>query len=171
VKGITIKLHCMDKQLFDASRLNKIGKQLRTRAQTVAVAESVTSGLLQFAFSSMENAEKFYHGGITAYNVAQKFKHLNVEPIHAIDCNCVSQKVADEMAIHVSMHFNSDWGIGITGYATPVAESGNKVFAYYSISFQGEIKASGKLESLKATPPDPQIGYVNEVLETLNGLI
>jgi len=161
----------MDKQLFDASLLNKIGKQLRTKAHTVAVAESVTSGLLQFAFSNMENAEKFFHGGVTAYNVAQKFKHLNVEPIHAIDCNCVSQKIANEMAIHVSVKFNSDWGIGITGYATPVPESGDKVFAFYAISFQGQIKSSGKLESIKETPPGPQIRYVSEVLETFNSLI
>ena len=161
----------MEKQLFDASLLNKIGKQLIANAQTVAVAESVTSGLLQFAFSSMEDAEKFYHGGITAYNIGQKFKHLNVEPIHALACNCVSQKIADEMATHVSRQFNSDWGIGITGYATPVAESGGKVFAWYSISFRGAVKAAGKLDSTKTTPPEPQIGYVNDVLETLKGIL
>ena len=161
----------MEKQLFDASLLNKIGKQLRAKEWTIAVAESVTSGLLQFAFSSMENAEKFYHGGITAYNVAQKFKHLNVEAIHAIACNCVSQKIASEMAIHVALEFNSDWGIGITGYATPVPESGGKVFAYYAICFHGELKASGKLDALKTTPPAPQIGYVNGVLKIMKKMI
>ena len=161
----------MNKHIFDVPLLNKTGKQLRAKSQTIAVAESVTSGLLQFAFSSMENAEQFYQGGITAYNVAQKFKHLNVEPIHAIDCNCVSQKIADEMAVHVSVQFNSDWGTGITGYATPVAESGNKVFAFYAISFRGEIKASGKLEPGKSIPPEPQIWYVNEVVNMLNGLL
>jgi len=161
----------MDKQFFNASLLNKIGKRLLAKSQTAAVAESVTSGLLQFAFSSMENAEKFYHGGVTAYNVAQKFKHLNVEPMHAIACNCVSQKVADEMAMHVATIFNSDWGIGITGYATPVPASGNQLFAFYAISFQQRIVASGKLESIKAAPPEPQIGYINDVLEELKGLI
>jgi nicotinamide-nucleotide amidase len=161
----------MDKQLFDASLLNKIGKQLCAKEWTIAVAESVTSGLLQFAFSSIENAEKFYQGGITAYNVAQKFKHLNVEPIHAIKCNCVSQKIAEQMAVHISKQLNSNWGIGITGYATPVAESGNKVFAWYAIALNGEIKASGKLESLKDIPPEPQIGYVNDVLQELKRLL
>ncbi|MEO5684878.1 MAG: CinA family protein [Chitinophagaceae bacterium] len=161
----------MDKQLFDASLLNKIGKRLLAKGQTIAVAESVTSGLIQFALSSMENAEKFYHGGVTAYNIAQKFKHLNVEPIHALECNCVSQKIADEMAINVSADFNSDWGIGITGYATPVPESEHKVFAFYAISFQQTIMTAGKMDSIKTVPPGPQISYVNAVLEVLKELL
>jgi len=161
----------MERQLFDAALLNEIGKKLLATSQTVAVAESVTSGLLQFAFSSMENAANFYHGGVTAYNVAQKFKHLNVEPIHALKCNCVSRKIADEMALHVATRFNSDWGIGIVGYATPVAESGDKVFAWYAISFGGEVWSSGKLDAMKLTPPETQIGYVNGVLELLKDLL
>src|SRR5690349_20740357 len=105
---------------LDSSLLDNIGQLLLSRQQTIAIAESVTAGLLQFHLSTATDAAKFFHGGITAYNVAQKFKHLDVEPIHALSCNCVSQKVADEMAMNVSHNFNSDWGIAITGYATPV---------------------------------------------------
>jgi len=83
---------------FDKKILTQIGKRLLAKKQTIAVAESVTSGLLQFAFSSMENAADFYQGGITAYNIAQKFKHLTVEPLHALSVNCVSAKVAEQMA-------------------------------------------------------------------------
>ncbi len=161
----------MEKHLFNASLLNNIAKHLLSTSQTVAVAESVTSGLLQFAFGSMENAEKFYNGGLTAYNVAQKFKHLNVDPIHAIRCNCVSQKTADEMALQVAALFNSGWGIGITGYATPVPESGNKIFAYFSISTDNQIKAGGKIESRELQPPQPQITYVHEVIQELLKLL
>lgn len=39
------------------------------RKQTVAVAESVTAGLLQVRLSLAENAREFFQGGITAYNV------------------------------------------------------------------------------------------------------
>src|SRR5690606_30227245 len=98
--------------------------------------------LLQFALSAIPNAAKFFQGGITAYNVAQKYKHLAVEPLRALEVNCVSQGVATEMAIHICQQFASDWGIGITGYATPVPESANKVFAFYTITCYGKIKAS-----------------------------
>lgn len=161
----------MDIELFDKRLLTSIGQKILSKSQTLAVAESVTAGLLQFAFSSIEKAQHFFHGGTTAYNIAQKFKHLNVEPIHALSCNCVSQRIAAEMARNVARNFNSDWGIGITGYATPVEESGNEVFAYYAISFQGEIKGANKLISGNEMPPAPQIHYVTEVLRHLEILL
>lgn len=158
-------------KLFDQAILRSIGKQLLSREQSIAVAESVTSGLLQFSFSNMEDAQKFYHGGITAYNVGQKYKHLNVETLHALAVNCVSQKVAIEMAMNVATVFNSDWGIGITGYASPGPESGNKTFAYYAVSFRESIPLSGMLDGPGKPPPAVQLFYVQEVLSNFNSLI
>lgn len=40
---------------------------MMTTGETVAVAESVTSGMLQLAFSQMPNASMFYKGGMTAF--------------------------------------------------------------------------------------------------------
>jgi nicotinamide-nucleotide amidase len=161
----------MEPKLFDMPVLRTIGKELQAKQQTIAVSESVTSGLLQFAFSNMENAEKFYHGGITAYNIGQKFKHLNVEPIHAIAVNCVSQKIADQMALNVAALFNSHWGIGITGYASATPESGNEVFAYYSISFRQSVKLAGILNAKNEAPPAVQLYYATELLGKLKDVI
>ena len=86
---------------------------------------------MQHTFGSMEHASLFYHGGITVYNIGQKSKQLNVGPIHALQVNCVSEKVAIEMAIGVIHMFKSSWGIGITGYASPVPESGGALFFDY----------------------------------------
>src|SRR3954463_15564978 len=107
-------------ELFDKEMLALIGNYLKQKQQTIAIAESVTSGLLQYAFSNVPDATQFFQGGLTAYNVAQKFKHLQVEPIHAMAVNCVSQLVAEQMALQVCRIFGAHWGIGITGYATPV---------------------------------------------------
>lgn len=157
----------MEIPLLDKMLLRSIGQKLLERKQTIAVAESVTSGLLQFAFSNMEDASKFYHGGITAYNIGQKFKHLNVEAIHALAVNCVSQKIADEMSLNVAALFNSDWGIGITGYASPAPESDNTIFAYYSVSFRQAIQLSGIVYAEPMEPVQAQVKYVNVVLERL----
>ena len=152
---------------FAGSYLNDISSILRERNETIAVAESVTSGLMQVAFSSAEGSIGFYQGGITAYNIAQKYKHLNVEPIHALSCNCVSEKVAIEMALQVCPLFSSDWGIGITGYATPVPESNNEVFAYFAIAFKGEINKAEKLSPQKDESFNLQLFYCKELLKIL----
>ena len=88
-------------ELFNKPVVSSIGSYLLTRNETIAVAESVTCGLLQAAIGTANDARHFYQGGITAYNLAQKYRHLCVEPVHAMKVNCVSQEVAAEMAINV----------------------------------------------------------------------
>ena len=155
-------------ELFERKILERIGREILKSKQTIAVAESVTSGLIQFAFSTIPDAAAFFQGGVTAYNVAQKFLHLNVEPIHATAVNCVSQRVADEMAEEVCDRFRSDWGLGITGYATPVPESGHKLFAYHSIYFRGKRLSIGKFIPGKMEPKEAQVYYVNTIMRKLH---
>lgn len=83
-----------------ADIIQSIGNILIERQQSIAVAESVTSGHMQAALSTAPDAAKFYQGGITAYNLGQKSRHLHVEPIHATASNCVSDQVAHEMAMY-----------------------------------------------------------------------
>ncbi|MBS1584367.1 MAG: nicotinamide-nucleotide amidohydrolase family protein [Bacteroidetes bacterium] len=153
--------------LFDTKNVRKIKEGLGLREETIAVSESVTSGFIQAALASAEEASMFFQGGITAYNLGQKYRHLQVEPIHAQACNCVSEKVADEMAINVCSLFNSNWGIGITGYATPVPESDNKLFAYYSVAHNGKIILARKIDAFKDDTLVVQLFYVNESLRDL----
>lgn len=152
---------------FNKKDLEYIGKTLKKKKETIAAAESVTSGVLQFALSAIPDASQFFQGGLTVYNLGQKYKHLLVEPIHAQMVNCVSQRVATEMAIGISQLFASDWGIGITGYASPVPESGNKLFAYYSIVYKKKVKGYGKIIPGKTTPAEIQVHYVNEIISKI----
>ena len=103
--------------LYNDQTIDKIKTALVAENLTLSVAESVTSGHWQAAFSSAKDASKFFQGGITAYNAGQKCRHLNIEPIAALENNCVTEKVACEMAAKVNQLFISDFGISITGYA------------------------------------------------------
>lgn len=158
--------------MYDLNIITFIKDHMLTDQHTVAVAESVTSGHLQAALASAENASKFFQGGITTYNLGQKARHLKVEPIHAETCNCVSERIAGEMALNVTALFSSDWGIGITGYAAPVPECNiHELFAYYAISFRGKLLARKFISAEKAEPIKVQLFYVNSILNALNDLI
>jgi nicotinamide-nucleotide amidase len=156
---------------FNKKQLDQISAWFKKQHQTIAVAESVTAGALQFALSGAVDASMFFQGGVTAYNLGQKCRHLGVEPIHAQSVNCVSQQVATQMALGVSALYGSDWGIGITGYASPVPESDNTVFAYYSIVFNNKVKASGKISPRMADPQETQLKYTSTVLEKLSKIL
>lgn len=132
----------------DTELLRHIRQLLTGNQQTVAVAESVTAGHLQVALSLAEKAMEFFQGGITTYNLGQKTKHLNIDPIHGQLCDCVSEKVALEMATAVGPLFAADWGIAITGYASPMPELGiHDLFAYYAFSFKGHPVSQGILRA------------------------
>jgi competence/damage-inducible protein CinA C-terminal domain len=153
---------------FNKRLLEEVGEELKERKETIACAESVTSGLLQFAFSNITEASSFFNGGITAYNLAEKVKHLCVEPGHASEVNCVSQQVADEMALEVCRMFNCNWGIGITGYASPVPESDGKLFAYFSICYNNQIVYNDEIIPHGTSPVSVQWYYANTVIEQLS---
>lgn len=157
--------------MFHTRSIESIKKKLVEHQHTLAVAESVSSGLLQAAFSTAENAMDFFQGGLTAYNLGQKARHLHIDPIRALNCNCVSMSIAEDMAKSVCLKFSSDWGLGITGYASPVPESGNEQFAYFAICFNGEIKRSRKIEFENGQALDAQLFYVNTALDEFAALL
>ncbi|MGN7723428.1 CinA family protein [Chitinophaga sp. 22620] len=141
-----------------------IREHLLRGKKTVAVAESVTAGLLQFALAGAEDAAQFFQGGITTYNLGQKYRHLRIEPIHAEQCNCVDEQVAIEMAKNVCKLFCSQWGLSITGYATPVPESDNQLYAWYAIAHGDEILLSQQLHATSGAPAAVQNWYADMAL-------
>jgi nicotinamide-nucleotide amidase len=111
-------------------------------------------------------ASRFFQGGITAYNLGQKSRHLRVDPIHAMACNSVSPTTADQMALNALTLFSSDWAVSTTGYASPIPELGiNDLFAFYSIAFRKEIVWRGKVEGYDNNPLEVQVFFANHVLK------
>jgi nicotinamide-nucleotide amidase len=154
--------------LYDQDKLNTIKEKLLKRKKTLSVAESVTSGHLQAAFSYAPDATRFFQGGLTAYNAGQKTRQLDIEPIYAMEDNCVSQQVANNMATNINKIFLSDYGLGITGYASVVPELNiHSLHAFVAISYNDKIILSQKITSAKKDSVDVQIDYTSQVLDLL----
>jgi len=158
--------------IYNEESINAIKDFLVGREETISVAESVTGGHLQAAFSAGVEASKYFQGGITAYNLGQKTRHLGIDPILGNKVNCVAQKIADTMAIGVSRLFSSDFGIAITGYASIVPECEDEgLFAFFSLSYAGAIVISEKLTSVEKAPYDVQVEYTREVIHRVLGFL
>ena len=157
---------------YNLELINSIKEILVKRQQTLAVAESVTAGHIQAAFSAATEASFFFQGGITVYNAGQKTRHLGVEPIHAMKDDCVSEEVANQMAISVNNLFVSHYGIAITGYATAVPEKDiMELSAFFSIADGNKIILSRKIESALTNSIEVQIDYTNQVVESFFGIL
>ena len=158
--------------IFPLDDIEKIKTVLLSHKQTLAIAESVTSGLLQAAFSQATDARQFFQGGITTYNIGQKCRQLRVEPVHALEYNAVSRQVAEEMAIHCSELFCSHYAIGVTGYAAPVPEKGvDSPFAFYAIYGNSSLLTSDKLDGWKGPALEIQLHYAREIIKAFRELL
>lgn len=158
----------MENQGPDQSKIQKIAHHLITNKETIAVAESVTAGLLQSALSQGEHAMQYFPGGITTYTLEQKKDQLQVNYDEAVECNGVSASIAKQMAIGVSNLFKSDWGIGITGFATPVPESGFDLFAFFSIAHHNKELFTHKIILNNGiSTMESQSLYVSTIINTL----
>ncbi len=97
---------------------------LREPALTLAVAESMTGGRVQSAITAVSGASGFFIGGLTAYTLDQKVRHLGVKRAPAARVNAVSAEVAAQMARGAARLFGADVAVATTGYAEPSPAQG-----------------------------------------------
>ncbi len=115
---------------------------LRKPRLTLAVAESLTAGQVQARVAAISGASEYFLGGITAYSLDQKVRHLGVSWAAAKKVNAVSAEVAEEMARGVCGLFDADLGVATTGYAEPSAADGvTAPFAWWAVAHR---KRGGK---------------------------
>lgn len=87
-----------------------IGGFAKAGDTTIAVAESCTAGRIAAALAGAEEAERFFAGGVVAYQEVWKHRLLGVAT-HDI----YSERCASEMAAGVCRLFEADHGLAITG--------------------------------------------------------
>jgi nicotinamide-nucleotide amidase len=153
-----------------APRLKKL--LLRRPALTLAVAESLTAGHLQAQVASVSGASEFFLGGVTAYTLDEKVKLLGVNRAHARSVDCVSQRVAVEMAFGVTGLFGADVGVATTGYAEPSrAKRIKEPMAWWAICQRlksGKLRLhSGTVEAPGANRVEAQARIATDVLGLL----
>jgi nicotinamide-nucleotide amidase len=110
---------------------------LASPRRTLAVAESLTCGRLQARIGSISGASEFFLGGITAYTLEEKVRHLGVDRAEAAAVNSVSARVAEQMARGACALFGSDTGIGTTGYSEPSTQwHVDEPFAWWGLAIR-----------------------------------
>ena len=121
-------------------------KKLQENNLTIAVAESLTGGLVAASLTEIPGASKVFKGSITAYSDEIKQNVLNVNKDTITKFTSISEQVALEMAINVRTIMKSDIGISTTGVAGPEKSAGfapGLVFVAISI---GDHNMCQKLE-------------------------
>lgn len=97
---------------------------LAARGETVAVAESLTGGLVVARLVDVPGASAVVRGGVVAYATELKATLLGVDPDLLARVGAVDPHVAVQMAAGVRERLAATWGVATTGVAGPDAQDG-----------------------------------------------
>ncbi|MFD5407932.1 CinA family protein [Streptomyces griseorubiginosus] len=109
----------------------QVVRLLTVNGQTLAVAESLTGGLVAAEITAAPGASKAFRGSVTAYATELKHELLGVDATLLDQCGAVDPQVAAQMAAGVRKALGADWGIATTGVAGPEPQDGKPVGTVY----------------------------------------
>ena len=100
---------------------------LEAQGHTLAVAESLTGGLVAAELTSVPGASRTFRGSVTAYATDLKQRVLGVDGALLAARGAVDPEVARLMAAGVRRVLGADWGVATTGVAGPEPQDGQPV--------------------------------------------
>ncbi|MEO6119921.1 MAG: competence/damage-inducible protein A [Terriglobales bacterium] len=103
-----------------------VGYYLQMRAQTLAVAESCTGGLLSQRITAMPGSSRYFLGGAVVYSNELKTAFADVPPLLIAEHGAVSKEVAVAMAEGIRARCKATIGVGVTGIAGPTGGTPEK---------------------------------------------
>jgi nicotinamide-nucleotide amidase len=118
--------------------------RLMAKEQTLAVAESLTAGMVGARLGSVPGASKAFVGGFITYNNGQKQGLLGVDPWAIAEHSEVSEEVAKQMARGAREKAGSHWGLSLTGYAGPEGGTAENPVGTVFIGVAGPQKVAAK---------------------------
>ncbi|MEO6323094.1 MAG: competence/damage-inducible protein A [Thermoanaerobaculia bacterium] len=96
-----------------------VGDLLRSRGQTLALAESCTGGLLAGRMTDVGGSSDYFLGAAVTYSNSAKSELVGVDPATLERFGAVSQETAREMALGARRRFGATIGLSVTGIAGP----------------------------------------------------
>jgi nicotinamide-nucleotide amidase len=126
-----------------------VGAALKNVGRTLAVAESLTGGLLASAFARAAESSEWFRGGIVAYSSAVKYDMLGVPhgPV-------VSEAAAVAMARGAGRLLEADVAVAVTGVGGPDPQEGEPPGTVWAATWPDQLgdavllRLSGSPESI-----------------------
>lgn len=100
-------------------------ERLTARGETLAVAESLTGGLVCAALTDVPGSSVVLRGGVVSYATDLKASALGVAPVLLAERGPVDPEVAQQMAAGVARWGGATWGLSTTGVAGPGPADGH----------------------------------------------
>jgi nicotinamide-nucleotide amidase len=130
--------------LSEAMRLADVAhSRMVERGATVAVAESLTGGLISAVLTAAPGTSVTFRGGLVVYSTDLKHSLAGVDQDLLDECGAVHPVVAEKLAAGARERLDAQYGIGATGVAGPGEQDGRPVGeVHIAIASESGVEAS-----------------------------
>jgi nicotinamide-nucleotide amidase len=148
---------------------------LKTRHETLAIAESLTGGILMGFITAKDGSSKILRGGMVTYATELKHKLLGVDSELILEHGVVDGEVALQMALGVRLRTSINdvptaWGLSTTGVASGWSDDKEHGTVFIGISsdkhseYYGPFKFDGDREQVRrATAKEALVRFLNRI--------
>ena len=125
----------------------RAGELLRSRGETVAVAESSAGGLVSAALLAVPGASSYFVGGAAVYTTLAKQELVGVSAQEFAIDRAGTETHALALARAVRRRLSTTWGIGETGAAGPTGNRYGDAAGHCCIAVAGPVDNSLTIET------------------------
>ena len=138
------------------------------RGETLAVAESLTGGLLAATIVDVPGASRAFRGGLVVYATDLKGSLAGVPSDLLAERGPVDPDVAVALAAGARQRCGADWGLGTTGVAGPDPQDGVPVGTVYVALSGPSVGSAVRRLQLDGDRPAIRAGAVQGALQLLH---
>jgi len=124
-----------------------VGKLLKERRQTLAVAESSAGGLINAALVAVSGASAWYLGGCVIYTGASRAALLGITREDMASLRPSTEPFARLLAQRVRERLGATWGLAETGASGPGGNRYGDKPGHACIAISGPIEAAITIET------------------------
>ena len=122
----------------------EVAEVLAGTGMTVAVAESITGGMIGSLITEQPGSSAYFAGGVIAYSNEVKRELLDVPALLFETVGAVSREVGEAMARGVRSRLRTSLGVAVTGIAGPAAEGTGKPVGLTYIAVASEAHVASR---------------------------
>jgi PncC family amidohydrolase len=124
-----------------------IAARLKTRRESIAIAESSTGGLIAAALLAVPGASAYFLGGAVAYTRQAKILLLGLDESVLAEFLPATERHALLLARGARVRFAASWGLGETGATGPTGNRYGDPPGHTCLAVAGAIERTVTLET------------------------
>ena len=159
---------CMDKLMEAATR---VGALLKSRGETIAVAESSAGGLIAASLLSVGGASAYFLGGAVVYTRVARRGLVSITDADMAGLRPSTEAYALLLARRIRQRHASVWGIGESGASGPTGNRYGDAAGHCCIGIAGPVDIAVTLETGSSERAENMRLFAARALATLEATI